>query len=86
MIMSENPTTGYTWQLDTKAARGIYTVTEVYEAPQFDAENPVGVAGIKKIFLKATTERHGRSMFRAVNVRPWEFKKGFEGFNDQKYS
>ena len=84
--MSENPTTGYSWQFDTHAAREFFTVTEVYEAPQFDAESPVGVAGIKKIFLKAATNKHGRSWFRAVNVRPWEFEKGFVNFNEKKYS
>ena len=35
-LMSENPSTGYSWQFDTKAARGIYELTEIHEDPKFD--------------------------------------------------
>ena len=45
-----------------------------------------GAAGIKKIFIKGSSGKHGRTMFRAVNVRPWEFKEGFANFDKANFS
>ena len=43
----------------------------------------VGVPGVKKITV-TVGDKIGKTMFRAVNARPWEFKGFSEEFNETK--
>ena len=82
-VLAENPSTGYSWELDKAAARGLWTADEEYVvAPQReDGRMMVGVPGVKKITI-TVGDQIGRSMFRAVYARPWEFK-GFSANFDE---
>ena len=81
LILQENPSTGFTWQIDTFAANGLWTVSEEYVQPtrSYGQHQMVGVPGHKKITLNINASKTGDGVFRAAYVRHWEFS-GFDQF------
>ena len=81
IIATENPSTGYSWQVDLSAAKGLWTLKEEFShGPNLDGgRRLVGAPGHKKFTISAG-EAVGRSIFRAANVRPWEFH-GWSSFD-----
>ena len=72
-IMAENPSTGYSWQVDKESGAGLWKIeSEEYVYPQ--ESDGVGVPGLKKVTVRVNDYKEGRSMFRAIHARPWEFK------------
>ena len=80
LIVAENPSTGYSWQLDAESAKGLWTTSEEYHAAMH-AEGMVGVPGHKTITLNFASDAMGVGVLRAVQARPWEWK----GFNDESF-
>ena len=53
LYLAENPSTGYSWQLDKVAAKGLWVAEEKYEHPDYDPVHPVvGRGGMKKVTIK----------------------------------
>ena len=77
LLLSENPTTGYTWQLNDGLNSDLISLEGNYKS---DAQAPgmVGVGGVKEITIKAL--KSGTGKFQAQNSRPWEFK-GWDNFD-----
>ena len=86
-LLPENPSTGFTWQLDTGASNGLWAAEEEYsESNVVPGRRLVGAPGVKKITL-TTGDQLGRSMFRAVYARPWEFKGfGADDFDSSTFT
>ena len=70
LLLSENPTTGYTWQLNDGLNSDLISLESAFKR---DAHAPgmVGVGGVKEITIKAL--KSGTGKFQAMNSRPWEF-------------
>ena len=77
LLLSENPTTGYTWQLNDGLNSDLISLESSYKT---DAHAPgmVGVGGVKEITIKAL--KSGTGKFQAQNSRSWEFK-GWDNFD-----
>ena len=61
LIVEENPSTGYEWVIDHAAAKGLFTIEDVF-VPSDDSEN-LGVPG-RKEFTLTFTETIGDGKFR----------------------
>ena len=74
--VEENPSTGYTWIIDTNGCpRDVLTIEEDYMAgdeEDEDGEQMSGVGGELYVSLIATGSNTS-CVFQAVHARPWEF-------------
>ena len=75
LIVMENPSTGYSWQIDTEGVKGLWTVDAVHTAAERTERTRhfTGMPGTKTITLHAHATKEGEGVFRAAYVRPWEF-------------
>ena len=73
IILHQNLSTGYGWQINDKKATGVCEISTKNKSAQ--STGMVGVPG--QIVISVTGEKAGESTLQAVNVRPWEFK-GFD--------
>ena len=71
--VEENLTTGYAWTLEKAGpCEGFVSVSESYDAPQFDDGLEVaGASGTK--YFTFTGQKTGKCTWRAAYARPWEF-------------
>ena len=65
--VSENPSTGYQWQLAKPIS--LFKTEETYLAGEAKAEM-VGVSGVKT--YKFTAEQAGQDEIHLIHVRPWQ--------------
>ena len=79
--IKENQTTGGVWIVDHDATEGLFTVEEMYVAPEVD-NGMVGVPGTKVFTLSVAEDAQSgdEAMLRALYERPWMFE-GFESFD-----
>ena len=77
LLMKENPSTGYTWQVNDGLISDLISLDSSFKT---DAHAPgmVGVGGVKEITIKAL--KSGSGKFQAQNSRPWEFE-GWDKFD-----
>ena len=69
LILAENPSTGYSWQIDESSDQSLFTAIGKYSG---SATQSSGVPGVKNITLKINDDaKVGEAMFRAVQVRAW---------------
>jgi Predicted secreted protein len=75
--LKENPTTGYSWQLNL--SQGLNNVSEKYYPPEPSKESQqslVGAGGVHIWEIKAVTE--GSQRVKGIYKRPWESTTGTE--------
>ena len=85
ILVTENPSTGYSWQFDKDAAKGLWTIEQEYQDHRQSSEHHmVGAPGLKHIAIHAHPTLEGEGIFRAVYARPWMFH-GFDDFKEEDY-
>ena len=79
LVLSSNPTTGYTWQTNKELAGDKCTIEEGYKSDP----NPRGYVGSGgRATITITAKKAGEVKLQAANVRPWMFKSWDESFGD----
>lgn len=75
--LKENPTTGYSWELNL--SQGLSNVSDKYYPPEPSKDNTqplVGAGGVHIWEIKAVTE--GSQQVKGIYKRPWESLTGME--------
>ena len=80
LMLEENPSTGYSWQIDDQSTLGLFTISaEHHQSTTYDQagirERRVGAPGQKVFTL--TGSKPGEAKFRAVYARLWEWDEKF---------
>lgn len=69
IYMEENPSTGYSWSLDSDPAPTLALKASVYDAPEVGL---VGAPGLKSYVF--TAKKEGKAQLKFDLKRPWENK------------
>ncbi|TNV75284.1 hypothetical protein FGO68_gene9044 [Halteria grandinella] len=81
LILKENPSTGYIWQiLDELALPSQLTLRASQHVASENRRGAVGTAGVRKFLITAVEEGEGE--FKIVHGRSWEIKAKLERGED----
>ena len=81
IFVNENPSTGYSWQIDKAGFHHYCSCNEHYYAPVTHGSTPVvGAPGVKAVTITAGYYK-GTMHFRAVYARPWLFH-GWDNYDE----
>ena len=67
---TENPSTGFTWQLSPTSNTAVYTIESDRHLPRSSKPGMVGVPGTRQISLLITGAGH--ETLQMIYARPWE--------------
>ena len=81
IIVPENPTTGYIWEVDESRAGGLWSVTSEFSANQVTIDAFGNIPGAKKFTLSGF--KSGEGVFRAILVDPYVFDGFFQADKHQ---